>query len=356
VPEAAHPGRHAGSRRVRDPRGPRGRERTSSPGREPRPSTRLHLCAGRASGGRCRDTSTPHQNDPRAAGARGRATRGRGLRDRVRVRVGRDGHLVELAARGAARGRRRDVLRRHVSLLRAGGASARPYLPGTWTSLRRCRRARGDTRRRTRMVWFRDAVEPAAEGDGHRLVASAAHAQRRCARAAADRRGGQHVSPPGAPADRWPGADVVFPFATKYSRPQRTRLRAWRSRPADLADQLRFLQNAIGAVPGPRTATCPARPADARAFGPSGTRQCAGDRPLPRGPRGRRLAALPGPHGRAVRAPTATLAASQMASGGGMVQLPLRHGCDGERPGPRVEICRATRAFTRRVAGRRRSR
>ena len=151
------------ARRLRHPRRPRRRRARRAGGRrQPADLPDLDVCPGRrrAAAGRLR-VRPDAEPDPRAAGAGRRRAGRRGVRDRVRVRVGGDGHAGRAGRPGRGDRRRRRRLRGDVPLLRARGAAARRGRPlrgpgggpGARRSRARCRRGRGwsgSRRRRTR--------------------------------------------------------------------------------------------------------------------------------------------------------------------------------------------------------------
>ena len=99
----------------------------------------------------------------------------------------------------------------------------------------------------------RDAVEPAAQGRRHRRGRGDRRAARGRGRPAAADRGRQHVRLAGPPAAARSTARTSSSTRRRSTSPvTRTRSSAWRSpRIAAVAERLRFLQNAMGAVPGP---------------------------------------------------------------------------------------------------------
>ncbi len=202
---------------------------------------------------------------------------------------------------------------------------------------------------RTRLVWFETPSNPLLKVTDIASVADAAHA---------------HVGARGAapivvvdntfasPALQRPlalGADVVFHSATKYLAGHSDTVAgvAVTSR-ADLADQLRFLQNAIGAVPGPQDCYLVLR--GLRTLALRAERHSANALAVARFLAAREDVAwlrYPGLTDGRFAHPQATLVGSQMAAGGGMVSFVPAAGSDGRSARDRaVEICEATRLFT----------
>jgi cystathionine beta-lyase/cystathionine gamma-synthase len=228
--------------------------------------------------------------------------------------------------------RPRGVLARYVDLAAGGAAGLAATLD-----------------ERTRMVWFETPSNPLLKVTDIASVASAAHA---------------HVGARGAapivvvdntfasPALQRPlalGADVVFHSATKYLAGHSDTVAgvAVTSR-EDLADQLRFLQNAIGAVPGPQDCYLVLR--GLRTLALRAERHSANALAIARFLAAREDVAwlrYPGLTDGRFAHPQATLAASQMASGGGMVSFVPAAERDGRSARDRaVAICEATRLFT----------
>ena len=106
---------------------------------------------------------------------------------------------------------------------------------------------------RTRLVWFETPSNPHLKVIDIAAAVAAVAAAPRGARRAAARRRRQHVRDAGRSSARSTlGADVVFHSATKYlAGHSDTVLGVAGHRRDDLAERLRFLQNAMGAVPGP---------------------------------------------------------------------------------------------------------
>jgi cystathionine gamma-synthase len=146
------------------------------------------------------------------------------------------------------------------------------------------------------------------------------------------------------------GADIVFHSATKYLGGHSDTVNGIvvTSRPA-VAERLRFLQNAIGAVPGPfdcflvlrglRTLALRAERHAANAMAVATFLASRADVELVRYP-----GLVRGPHAH----PQAVLAARQMPGGGGMVSfVPQAGGAHGRSARDRaVAVCESTRLFT----------
>jgi len=203
---------------------------------------------------------------------------------------------------------------------------------------------------RTRLVWFETPSNPLLKVTDIASVARAAHA---------------HVGARGAapivvvdntfasPALQRPlalGADVVFHSATKYlAGHSDTVAGVVVTSREDLADQLRFLQNAMGAVPGPQDCFLVLR--GLRTLALRAERHSANALAVARFLAGRDDVAwlrYPGLVDGPFAHPQAGLAASQMAAGGGMVSfVPAAGGRHGRSARDRaVAICEATRLFT----------
>jgi cystathionine gamma-synthase len=146
------------------------------------------------------------------------------------------------------------------------------------------------------------------------------------------------------------GADVVFHSATKYlAGHSDTVTGVVVTSREDLADQLRFLQNAMGAVPGPQDCFLVLR--GLRTLALRTERHSANALAVARFLAGRDDVAwlrYPGVGDGPFAHPQAGLAASQMAAGGGMVSfVPAAGGRHGWSARDRaVAICEATRLFT----------
>ena len=116
----------------------------------------------------------------------------------------------------------------------------------------------------------------------------------------------------------------------------------------DYGNQLRFLQHAIGAVPGPQDCYLVLR--GLRTLALRAERHSANALAIARFLAAREDVAwlrYPGLTDGPFAHPQATLAASQMASGGGMVSFVPAAGRDGRSARDRaVAICEATRLFT----------
>jgi cystathionine beta-lyase/cystathionine gamma-synthase len=203
---------------------------------------------------------------------------------------------------------------------------------------------------RTRLVWFETPSNPLLKVTDIASVARAAHA---------------HVGARGAapivvvdntfasPALQRPlalGADVVFHSATKYlAGHSDTVAGVVVTSREDLADQLRFLQNAMGAVPGPQDCFLVLR--GLRTLALRAERHSANALAVARFLAGRddvTWLRYPGLVDGPFAHPQAGLAASQMAAGGGMVSfVPAAGGRHGRSARDRaVAICEATRLFT----------
>ena len=194
--------------------------------------------------------------------------------------------IAQLAASGRGDPRRRRRLRRHVPLLRA-----RPP-PG--------RRGRGPLRRPragTRTRCGRASTSgPAWSGSRRRRTrCSRSPTSRRRRRILRERAGAGGRARPllvvdntfASPALQRPlelGADIVFHSATKYLGGHSDAVLGVAVTTDDeVAERLRFLQNAMGGVPGPvRLLPRAARPPHARPADGAPLRERAGGRPLPR--------------------------------------------------------------------------
>ena len=190
---------------------------------------------------------------------------------------------------------------------------------------RRARALRPALTERTRMVWLETPVEPVAEGRGRRARSRESRAPTRCR--AASRRIVVVDNTFASPLGQQPlalGADISYHSATKYLGGHSDTVGGVLATDRDdLAERLRFLQNAIGAVPGPvRLLPRPARAADARAADgpPLRERRSASRTPWPpattwRSSATRDCGRVPTP------IPRRTLAARQMRLSGGMVSF-----------------------------------
>ncbi len=228
--------------------------------------------------------------------------------------------------------RPRGVLARYVDLA-AGGAA------GLATALDE----------RTRMVWFETPSNPLLKVTDIASVAGAAHAH-------AGARGAAPIvvvdNTFASPALQRPlalGADVVFHSATKYlAGHSDTVVGVAVTSREDLAGQLRFLQNAMGAVPGPQDCFLVLR--GMRTLALRAERHSANALAVARFLAAREDVAwlrYPGLTDGRFAHPQATLASSQMASGGGMVSFVPAAGRDGRSARDRaVAICETTRLFT----------
>ncbi len=203
---------------------------------------------------------------------------------------------------------------------------------------------------RTRLVWFETPSNPLLKVTDIAAVARAAHA---------------HVGARGeapivvvdntfaSPALQRPlalGADVVFHSATKYlAGHSDTVLGIVVTSRDDLAGQLRFLQNAMGAVPGPQDCFLALR--GLRTLALRAERHAANALAVARFLAGRDDVAwlrYPGLAAGRFAHPQAGLVARQMAAGGGMVSfVPSAGGRHGRSARDRaVAICESTRLFT----------
>ena len=203
---------------------------------------------------------------------------------------------------------------------------------------------------RTRLVWFETPSNPLLKVTDIASVARGAHA---------------HVGARGAapivvvdntfasPALQRPlalGADVVFHSATKYlAGHSDTVLGVVVTSREDLADQLRFLQNAMGAVPGPQDCFLALR--GLRTLALRAERHAANALAVARLLAGRDDVAwlrYPGLGDGRFAHPQAAVAARQMAAGGGMVSfVPAAGGRHGRSARERsVAVCESTRLFT----------
>ena len=228
--------------------------------------------------------------------------------------------------------RPRGVLARYVDLAAGGAAALAAALD-----------------ERMRMVWFETPSNPLLKVTDIASVAGAAHA---------------HIGARGAapivvvdntfasPALQRPlalGADVVFHSATKYlAGHSDTVVGVAVTSREDLADQLRFLQNAMGAVPGPQDCFLVLR--GMRTLALRAERHSANALAVARFLAAREDVAwlrYPGLTDGRFAHPQATLAVSQMAAGGGMVSFVPTAGRDGRSARDRaVAICETTRLFT----------
>jgi cystathionine gamma-synthase len=239
---------------------------------------------------------------------------------------------------------------------------------GTWRYLERVARPRGVEPRwvdlssdpagalaanlthRTRLVWFETPSNPHLKVIDIRAVADAV----------ADHAGARGVRPLvvvdntfASPAGQRPltlGADIVFHSATKYLAGHSDVVNGVVvTRSEDLHERLRFLQNAMGAVPGPfdcflvlrglRTLAIRTERHTANATAVAAFLAGRDDVEWVRYP-----GLADGPHAH----PQAALAARQMRLFGGMVSFaPRAGGRHGRSAGDRaVALCEATRIFT----------
>src|SRR5487761_2497731 len=146
------------------------------------------------------------------------------------------------------------------------------------------------------------------------------------------------------------GADVVFHSATKYlAGHSDTVLGVVVTSRDDVAEQLRFLQNAMGAVPGPQDCFLALR--GLRTLALRAERHAANAQAVARFLAARDDVAwlrYPGLAEGRFAHPQAALAARQMAAGGGMVSfVPAAGGRHGRSARERaVAVCESTRLFT----------
>lgn len=239
---------------------------------------------------------------------------------------------------------------------------------GTWRYLERVARPRGveprwidlstdpaaalaaNLTRRTRLVWFETPSNPHLKVIDIRAVADAV----------ADHAGARGVRPLvvvdntfASPAAQRPlalGADIVFHSATKYLAGHSDVVNGViATRSEDLHERLRFLQNAMGAVPGPFDCFLVLR--GLRTLAIRTERHAANAAAVAAFLAGRddvewvRYPGLAdGPHAH----PQAALAARQMRLFGGMVSFaPRAGGRHGRSAGDRaIALCEATRIFT----------
>jgi len=239
---------------------------------------------------------------------------------------------------------------------------------GTWRYLERVARPRGVEPRwvdlstdpagalaanlthRTRLIWFETPSNPHLKVIDIRAVADAV----------ADHAGARGVRPLvvvdntfASPAGQRPltlGADIVFHSATKYLAGHSDVVNGVvATRSEDLHERLRFLQNAMGAVPGPFDCFLVLR--GLRTLAIRTERHAANAAAVAAFLAGRddvewvRYPGLAdGPHAH----PQAALAARQMRLFGGMVSFaPRAGGRHGRSAGERaVAVCEATRVFT----------
>ena len=203
---------------------------------------------------------------------------------------------------------------------------------------------------RTRLVWFETPSNPLLKITDIGSVARATHAH-----------AGARGTPPivvidntfASPALQRPlalGADVVFHSATKYlAGHSDTVVGVVATSRADVADQLRFLQNAMGAVPGPQDCFLVLR--GLRTLALRAERHAQNALIVARFLASRDDVAwlrYPGLSDGRFAHPQAAVAAAQMSAGGGMVSfVPAAGGRHGRSARDRaVAICETTRLFT----------
>ena len=296
--------------------------------------------------------------DPRAARARGRGPRGRPPRHRLRERVGDDG--------GHRPARRRRATR---SSSATTSTAARTATSSACTARRaRARRATSTSRaartrcgraltERTRLVWFETPSNPLLKVTD--IAASAATVRDRAAQAGRARPLLVVDNTFASPALQRPlelGADIVFHSATKYLGGHSDAILGIAVTTDDaVAERLRFLQNAMGGVPGPvRLLPRAARAPDPRPADGAPLRQRDGRRPVPRRPRRRGLGRLPGagrgpPRASRPRdrgAPDAPRRRRRRSAAWSRSRRPPAGGTGDRRPSGRVAVCEAIRLFT----------
>ena len=203
---------------------------------------------------------------------------------------------------------------------------------------------------RTRLVWFETPSNPLLKVTDIAWVAHVAHAHV----------GARGVAPIvvvdntfASPALQRPlelGADVVFHSATKYlAGHSDTVIGVVVTSREDVAAQLRFLQNAMGAVPGPQDCFLALR--GLRTLALRAERHPTNALAVARFLAGRADVAwlrYPGLADGRFAHPQAAVAARQMAAGGGMVSfVPAAGGRHGRNSRDRaVAVCESTRLFT----------
>jgi cystathionine beta-lyase/cystathionine gamma-synthase len=209
--------------------------------------------------------------------------------------------------------------------------------------------AAGGLDERTRLVWFETPSNPLLKVTDIASVARAAHGHLGARGAAPIVVVDNTFASPALQRPLALGADVVFHSATKYlAGHSDTVVGVVVTSREDLADQLRFLQNAMGAVPGPqdcflvlrglRTLALRAERHSANALAVAGFLAGRDDVSWLR---------YPGLADGRFAHPQATVAASQMAGGGGMVSFVPARGRHGRSARDRaVVICESTRLFT----------
>jgi len=202
----------------------------------------------------------------------------------------------------------------------------------------------------TRMVWFETPSNPLLKVTDIASVAREAHAH-------AGARGAMPIvvvdNTFASPALQQPlalGADVAFHSATKYlAGHSDTILGVVVTSRDEVADQLRFLQNAMGAVPGPQDCFLALR--GLRTLALRAERHAANALAVARFLAGRDDVAwlrYPGLAEGRFAHPQAALAAGQMTAGGGMVSfVPAAGGRHGRSARDRaIAVCESTRLFT----------
>ena len=203
---------------------------------------------------------------------------------------------------------------------------------------------------RTRMVWFETPSNPLLKVTDIDSVAREAHGNLGARGAAPIVVVDNTFASPALQRPLALGADVVFHSATKYlAGHSDTVLGVVVTSRDDVADQLRFLQNAIGAVPGPQDCFLALR--GLRTLALRIERHAANALAIARFLAARDDVAwlrYPGLAEGRFAHPQAALAARQMAAGGGMVSfVPAAGGRHGRSARERaVAVCEATRLFT----------
>ena len=263
------------------------------------------------SAGRAAATSTRGARTRRASGSSGRSRPSRAARHGIAFASGSaaTAAIAQLAAAGRGGRRRRRRVRRDVPLPRAGPPAAGAAVATTptsppdptqlWEQLTAGRGWSGSRRRRTR-----SSRSPTSRP-------LAATIRERAGRRAGERPLLVVDNTFASPALQRPlelGADIVFHSATKYlGGHSDTVLGVAVTSDDEVAERLRFLQNAMGArARAVRLLPRPARAADAAAPGRAARRRtrCA-VAAVPGRARRRRRGPLPGPGRRAARAPAA---------------------------------------------------
>jgi len=203
---------------------------------------------------------------------------------------------------------------------------------------------------RTRLVWFETPSNPLLKVTDIAWVAHAAHAQVGARGAAPIVVVDNTFASPALQRPLELGADVVFHSATKYlAGHSDTVIGVVVTSREDVAAQLRFLQNAIGAVPGPQDCFLALR--GLRTLALRAERHATNALAVARFLAGRDDVAwlrYPGLADGRFAHPQAAVAARQTAAGGGMVSfVPAAGGRHGRSArGRAVAVCESTRLFT----------